>query len=121
MIQTTWWTRVWTAISVLLWAGLSIFVTTIPDKRAWLLLLIGGLGSLQNLIAAQMPRQLENLGLDLDAAYKVRVVRHRKVMQALLSLEDVISGAGARLVDLFFAKGITAEEKAEWIREGKVF
>ncbi len=120
-VRITWPTRIWTVISGLLWAGLSVVVTTIPDNRAWFLLLIGGLGSLQNLIAAQAPRRPENLALYLDMDYKLKVIRHRKVMKALMTLEDEVPEAGASLVDIFFPHGITEDEKKEWAEKKKAF
>jgi hypothetical protein len=113
-IPITWRTRIWTAISVLLWAGLSLFATSIPNQRVWFLLLIGGLGSVQNLVAAQAPRRPETLGLYLELDYKFKVIHSTKVMKALEDLEEDVQGAGRSLLNIFFPAGIREDEKQRW-------
>ncbi|KAJ9643885.1 hypothetical protein H2199_003751 [Coniosporium tulheliwenetii] len=101
ILQTMWKTRIWAVISALLWAGLTVFVTSIPNERAWFLLGIGALGSVQNLIAARAPRQPEGLGLPIEKGYKVKVIGRSKVMRALRDLEKDYPGIGLSLLKTF--------------------
>ncbi|KAJ9656270.1 hypothetical protein H2201_008592 [Coniosporium apollinis] len=115
ILQTMWKTRIWAVISALLWAGLTVFVTSIPNERAWFLLGIGALGSVQNLIAARAPRQPEGLGLPIEKGYKVKVIGRSKVMRALRDLEKDYPGIGLSLLKTFFADDrLTEKEKQEW-------
>ena len=81
------------------------------SQDAWYLLAIGGLGMVQNVIAAAAVRSPAAHGLELE---QIKEIKGGKVMQVLKELEDYKAGVGASLVPVFFPGDLQVAEKAWW-------
>ena len=81
-----------------LWIVFLITVTSIKSS-AWYLLLVGGLGMVQNAIAAGARRRMGTAGIHLE---KVEEIARQKVMHAIMDVEDAYVGVGKALLHEFF-------------------
>lgn len=88
----------WVAISALLWTTLLITKAGLK-QNTWYFLLIGCLGTAQNIYTAVAPRRPEAFGIHLD--YKETIVG-AKVMTVLQETERLYPGVGASLISTFF-------------------
>jgi hypothetical protein len=68
-------------------------------KNTWFLLAVGGIGILQNALAAGWARRQENFGIPL---HFVNVFGHKRVMKALLEIEKEYPGLGKSVLGEFF-------------------
>ena len=91
------------------WLALLIAVAGLRS-HVWFLLLVGGLGMLQNVIVAASSREPEKRNLSLR---RVEVILTRKVMDGLMDLEVTFKGFGEALVKEFFP-GKLKKDETEW-------
>ncbi|KAG1728375.1 uncharacterized protein EDB91DRAFT_1330743 [Suillus paluster] len=105
-------TSIMTLILATLWIVHLLTVQTLQDD-AWFLLGIGGLGMIQNLIAAGASRSAAALGFHLE---RPREVHDDKVFKALQEAEELERGVGVSLIPVFFPGGLRADEK-KWVDE----
>ncbi|KAJ8592775.1 hypothetical protein M405DRAFT_887689 [Rhizopogon salebrosus TDB-379] len=103
-------TTVATFILAILWI-IHLLTVQALDTDAWFLLAIGGLGMIQNLIAAGAPRSAAALGFHLGG---LREVHEDKAFNALVKAETLERGVALSLIPVFFPGGLRAEEVA-WL------
>ncbi|KAG1742322.1 uncharacterized protein EDB91DRAFT_1128664 [Suillus paluster] len=103
-------TTVMTFILATLWIVYLLTVQALVND-AWFLLAIGGLGMIQNLIAAGATRSAAALGFHLE---RLREVHHDKVFNALVEAEGLERGVALSLIPVFFPGGLRADETA-WV------
>lgn len=115
-----WSTRPFTLVLAILWLALLVTSTGIKTNT-WYLLAVGGLGMLQNLLAAGAPRYPPSLGLPIElvktsSVYgKVPAVfGEAKVMWTLMELEDKYKHHGQSLVEEFFPGKLNEWEEKWW-------
>ncbi|KAI0824379.1 hypothetical protein BC628DRAFT_1279436, partial [Trametes gibbosa] len=106
-------TAVMSAALCLLWVVLLLTVEGLSGD-AWYLLAVGGLGMVQNVVAAGAQRSADALGFHFEPSTKADVVRENKVMQTLMSVEEKEPGVGLSMLPLFFPGDLRAEEQAHW-------
>jgi hypothetical protein len=109
-VERTHLTTVMTCILATLWI-VHLIVVQALDTDAWFLFAIGGLGMIQNLIAAGAPRTPAALGFHLD---RLREVHSDKVFHALAEAEALERGVALSLVPVFFPGGLRTGE-TEWL------
>ncbi|KAJ8585867.1 hypothetical protein M405DRAFT_392351 [Rhizopogon salebrosus TDB-379] len=109
-VERTHFTAVATFILAILWI-IHLLTVQALDTDAWFLLAIGGLGMIQNLIAAGAPRSAAALGFHLEG---LREVHEDKVFNALVKAETLERGVALSLIPVFFPGGLRAEEVA-WL------
>lgn len=99
------------ALSVL-WIILLITVTSL-NHNTWFLLLVGGLGMLQNVIVAGARRKPGASGIHLEVQEEFK---GRKVMHALMDVEVKFPGTGRSLLRIFFPdeNGLLQSERKWW-------
>jgi hypothetical protein len=97
-----------------LWLGFLITVTGIADDP-WFLMAVGGIGMMQNVFVAGVPRKPGAFGLHLEFA---DVVARVTVMETLKEVERKYPGVGASLVDTFFP-GKLRPQDAKWWEEAE--
>ena len=105
-------TRIWTCFLAVFWIGLLISSTGF-EQHTWYLLAVGGLGMLQNIIVAGLPRNPGAFGLHLDFLH---VFVETKVMYTLMDLEKEYEDFGSSLLSEFFpaSNKLFAWEKDWW-------
>lgn len=104
-----------TATLSALWIVLLLMVEGL-DGDAWFMLVIGGLGMVQNVVASGVPRSASALGftIDLSNTYKTRK-KAQPVHLALYEAEQHEPGLGRVLLDIFYPAGLREEsERAGW-------
>ncbi|KAI0354544.1 hypothetical protein OH77DRAFT_1426152 [Trametes cingulata] len=111
-------TSIISAVLCILWIVLLLTVEGL-DGDAWYLLAIGGLGMVQNVVAAGAPRSAEALGLHFEPMSKDDVIHGRgaKVMQILKQAEEKETGVGLCMLPLFFPGDLRPDEKVYWDRK----
>ncbi|KAG1719176.1 hypothetical protein EDB19DRAFT_1787138 [Suillus lakei] len=109
-VERTQYTIFMTFTLATLWI-VHLFIVQALDTDAWYLLAVGGLGMVQNLIAAGAPRSPAALGFHLEGR---RDVHNNKVFSALQEAEALERGVALSLVPVFFPGGLKAEE-TEWL------
>ena len=92
-------TQVACLLLAVLWIVFLITVTSIKSS-AWYLLLVGGLGMVQNAIAAGARRGMGTSGIHLEM---VEEIAGAKVMHAVMDFEDAYAGIGRPLMHEFFS------------------
>lgn len=107
-------TRVALCVLAALWIALLITVAGLKGNT-WFLLAVGGVGTLQNILVAALPRRPGAYGLHLE--YEQTVCRE-KVMLTLQALEEVQPYLGKSLLDTFFP-GEMREDEIKWWAEAK--
>ena len=107
-------TRVALCVLAVLWVALLITVAGLRSDT-WFLLGVGGVGMLQNILVAALPRRPSAYGLHLE--YE-RTVCREKVMLTLQALEEVQPFLGRSLLDTFFP-GEMREDEVKWWAEAK--
>ncbi|ESK85015.1 hypothetical protein Moror_15736 [Moniliophthora roreri MCA 2997] len=95
---------------LVLWIIFLITVTSIK-QHAWYLLLVGGLGMLQNAFAAGAHRPIGTSGVHLE---KVREFRGKKVMHALMDFEVAYPKKCQPLLREFFPGNLRQAEEKWW-------
>lgn len=78
----------------------------------WFLLLVGGLGILQNILVAGYEREPRAVGLPLD--YVTVFGDSKGVKHTLYAVERSYPGLGYCMLDTFFPGGIWKDEKLDW-------
>lgn len=109
-VERTHFTTVMTFILASLWI-VHLLVVQALDTDAWFLFAIGGLGMIQNLIAAGAPRSAAALGFHLERLHEVH---SDKVFNALADAEALERGVALSLIPVFFPGGLRTREK-EWL------
>uniref|UniRef100_A0A0W0G089 Uncharacterized protein n=1 Tax=Moniliophthora roreri TaxID=221103 RepID=A0A0W0G089_MONRR len=95
---------------LVLWIIFLITVTSLK-QHAWFLLLVGGLGMLQNAFAAGAHRAIGTSGVHLD---RVEEFRRGKVMHALMDFQEAYPQLGKQLLDEFFPGDLRDDEEKWW-------
>ncbi|KAI0738281.1 hypothetical protein C8Q80DRAFT_1076112, partial [Daedaleopsis nitida] len=109
-------TSVMTGTLFLLWIVLLLTVEGL-EMDAWYLLAVGGLGMLQNVLAAGATRSSDALGFHFQERLKDDVVKEKKVMQTLMRAEEREAGVGLALLPLYFPGELWPEEQEFWDRK----
>ncbi len=107
-------TRVALCLLAVLWIALLVTVAGLKSDT-WFLLAVGGVGTLQNILVAALPRRPAAYGLHLE--YE-RTVCREKVMLTLQALEEIQPFLGRSLLDTFFP-GEMREDEIKWWAEAK--
>jgi hypothetical protein len=102
--------RLYAAFLAVLWLVFLITVSGV-SQNIWYLLVVGGLGMMQNVLVAGAPRNPGAFGLHLEF---LEVIGHYKVMKALMKLEDKYPGVGVHTVKTFFPGKLTEDEERYW-------
>jgi hypothetical protein len=106
---TTISTKVFMIILWIFWIVLLISAAGL-QQHTWFLLLIGGLGIIQNLIVAGSSRRPEDFGIPLKFQ---QVFVDAKVSSALCAVEQVYPRVGRSMVATFFNAGLRPHEEKE--------
>ena len=95
-----------------LWIVFLITVTGM-DQSAWYLLLVGGLGMVQNVVVAGAKRGISTSGIHLE---KIEEFKGKKVMHSIMDLEEAYPTVGKPLLNEFFpnAGGLRPAEEKWW-------
>ncbi|KAI0723948.1 hypothetical protein C8T65DRAFT_627990 [Cerioporus squamosus] len=109
-------TSVMTGTLFMLWLVLLLTVEGL-EGDAWYLLAVGGLGMLQNVLAAGVTRSADALGFHFAEGSKDDFIKEKKVMQTLMKAEEREPGVGLSLLPLFFPGDLWPQEQEYW--EGK--
>lgn len=104
-----WLTRIACFCQAIFWIALLITVAGL-QSHSWYLVLVGGLGMLQNALVAAIARSPDRRGLPLTL---VDTIVARGAMDGLMDLEMTINGAGHVLLDEFFP-GLLREDELAW-------
>jgi len=102
--------RLYTVFLAVLWLVL-LFTVSGVTQNSWFLLAVGGLGMVQNVLAAGAPRRPSAVGFHLEL---LEVIGHYRVMIALMKLEDKYPGVGANMVTTFFPGKLLEDEERFW-------
>jgi hypothetical protein len=108
-------TTVFMIAMLFLWLALLITVSGVVDN-GWFLLGVGGIGMLQNICVAGAPRKPRSFGLHLMLK---EVIADRKVMKALMEVEEKYPHVGASLLPTFFPGKLRPEEVSFWELKAK--
>ncbi|KAI0324850.1 hypothetical protein GY45DRAFT_1331093 [Cubamyces sp. BRFM 1775] len=109
-----WTTSVMSALLSILWIVLLLTVEGL-DGDAWYLLAVGGLGMVQNVVAAGAQRSASALGFHFEPLDERRdVVRGDKVMKTLKEAEKRQPGVGLAMLKIFFPGELRPEEQQYW-------
>lgn len=92
------------------WILLLITVAGLKEN-AWYLLIIGGLGMIQNMMVAGATRRTDTTGIHLEV---VKTFEDGKVMDALMDLESEYENVGKSLLEEFFPGKLRPEELNWW-------
>ncbi|RPD66423.1 hypothetical protein L226DRAFT_454129 [Lentinus tigrinus ALCF2SS1-7] len=106
-------TSVMTATLFILWLVLLLTVEGL-EGDAWYLLAVGGLGMIQNVLAAGVTRSADALGFHFREPSKEDFIKERKVMQTLMKAEEREPGVGLSLLPLFFPGDLWPQEQEYW-------
>ncbi|KAI0656048.1 hypothetical protein C8Q70DRAFT_935871 [Cubamyces menziesii] len=107
-------TSVMSAVLTVLWVVLLLTVEGL-DGDAWYLLAIGGLGMVQNVVAAGAARSAGALGIHFAPFDKTKdVVCKDKVMDSLMEAEERQAGVGLAMLKLFFPGDLRPREQEFW-------
>ncbi|KAK0201164.1 hypothetical protein DFS33DRAFT_1456339 [Desarmillaria ectypa] len=112
-----WFTQVVCLMLATLWIILLITVTALKEDT-WYLLGVGGLGMVQNVLVAGAERHISTSGIHLE---KIEEYRQRKVMDALMDLEEDYPKVGKSLVTEFFPSGLHGAETQWWAGSKDVY
>ncbi len=105
-----WITQVSCLILAFLWI---VFLITVAglQQNTWYLLLIGGLGMIQNVVLAGASRRPSTTGIHLT---KIKSIEQSKVMDALMDLESYQEHCGRSLLPEFFNGKLRPAEEKWW-------
>ncbi|KAH9895630.1 hypothetical protein C8Q73DRAFT_744917 [Cubamyces lactineus] len=110
-------TSVMLALLSILWIVLLLAVEGL-NSDAWYLLAIGGLGMVQNVVAAGAERSASALGFHFAPFDAKRDLLHRpKVMETLMMAEERQTGVGLAMLKLFFPGDLRPHEQQFWDRK----
>ncbi|KAI0654356.1 hypothetical protein C8Q70DRAFT_925934 [Cubamyces menziesii] len=102
------------ALLSLLWIVLLVTVEGL-EGDSWYLLAIGGLGMVQNIVAAGAERGASAHGFHFEPFSQDRdVVEKGKVMATLMAAEERQPGVGLALLKLFFPGDLRLDEQEYW-------
>lgn len=119
-VSATMSTRIALTVLAVLWILLLISAAG-QRENSWFLLAVGGIGMLDNVAVAGWKRKPRAFGVHLDF---IEVVGNKKVMGALLQMEESYPHVGASMLQTFFPGELRDEEKREWdslADKGKIF
>lgn len=107
-----WFTQAFCLALAMAWIVLLITVTGLKSNT-WYLLLVGGLGMIQNVIVAGARRRSGASGIHLE---KVEDFERKKAMHALMDVEDAYPKVGRCLLAEFFPNegGLSPDEVSWW-------
>ncbi|KAJ5991370.1 hypothetical protein N7499_012027 [Penicillium canescens] len=105
-------TRVFLIFLATLWILLLITAAGLRHN-AWFLLAVGGLGIIQNIIAAGVRRSPKSFGIPLTPE---GVLGETKVMPTLFVVEDAYPRVGRSMLKTFFPGPLRPDEKEKWER-----
>lgn len=106
-------TSIMSAVLCVLWVVLLLTVEGLQGD-AWYLLAVGGLGMVQNVVAAGAQRSADALGFHFEPTSKDDVLREKKVIQTLMKAEEKEPGVGLAMLPLFFPGDLREDEKEYW-------
>ncbi|KAI0322982.1 hypothetical protein OF83DRAFT_1029326, partial [Amylostereum chailletii] len=98
-----------TGVLFVLWVAHLLTVAGVQDD-AWYLFVVGGLGMLQNVVAAGAAREASALGIHLEGEH---IIYGEKVFAALKEAEMHEPGVGICLIPVFFP-GALREDEIAW-------
>ncbi|PKY02156.1 hypothetical protein P168DRAFT_257297 [Aspergillus campestris IBT 28561] len=107
---TTTVTRVVVILLTLLWVFLLIAASALKQDT-WYLLAVGGIGMLQNILAAGVSRTPEQFGISLSFQ---TVICRPKVMETLLEVEAKYHGVGRSMLGVLFPGKLRPQEEELW-------
>ena len=108
--QVTLFTQFCIIALAILWIVHLITVIGI-NEDPWFLMAIGGIGMMQNVMVAGLPRRPEALGLPLELE---TCIAHPKAMETLKEVETRYPGVGAAMVNTFFPGKLGEDEEKWW-------
>ena len=111
-------TSVATAAHALLWLALLLTVEGL-DSDTWYLLAVGGLGMVQNVVAAGATRSAAALGFHFEESVEGDFIKEHKVMQTLMKAEEREPGVGLALLPIFFPGELWPDEQEYWDKKRK--
>jgi hypothetical protein len=103
-------TRYYIGTLSVFWIGFLITVSGITEDP-WFLMAVGGLGMLQNVFVAGVPRRPGGFGIYLELS---EVIARPTVMETLKDIEGKYPGVGASLVGTFFPGKLHADDVTWW-------
>lgn len=109
-------TSVMTGTLFILWLVLLLTVEGL-EGDAWYLLAVGGLGMIQNVLAAGVTRSADALGFHFNEPAKGDLIKENKVMQTLMKAEEREPGVGLSLLPLYFPGDLWPQEQVYWERK----
>jgi hypothetical protein len=116
-------TRIYTSILAFLWLVLLVTCCGI-ETDTWYLIAIGGLGMVQNLVVAGVPRKPAALGLPIELDHNLKegqaapnIFAEPKVMWSIMEFEKRFPGCGNALVKEFFPGDLLEWEVSWWASE----
>ncbi|KAI0643449.1 hypothetical protein C8Q79DRAFT_979040 [Trametes meyenii] len=106
-------TSAMTVLLCVLWIVLLLTVEGLQGG-AWYLLAVGGLGMVQNAIAAGAQRSAAALGFHFQEVKPGDTVHLNKVMGTLMAAEEKEPGVGLCMLPLFFPGDLRPDEQKYW-------
>jgi hypothetical protein len=109
-VSASYTTRIVIAILATLWILLLITAAGL-GQNTWYLLVVGGIGILQNIMVAGWRRDPSAFGVPLDFE---EVICETKVMKTLYAVEDKYPNLGRSMVATFFPGMLNEAEQTKW-------
>lgn len=110
-VSTTPYTRIAITVLAAFWILLLITAAAL-DQNNWFLMLVGGIGIVQNMVVAGAKRTPDAMGIPLKFD---SVFGETKVMRTLFAVEEKHPGVGFNMVATFFPGGdLLYAEKERW-------
>ena len=106
-------TNVMTGALFVCWLVLLLTVEGLQND-AWYLLAVGGLGMVQNAVAAGATRSADALGFHFEPLQEEDEIKEKKVMRTLMRAEERERGVGLALLPIFFPGELWPEEQEYW-------
>ena len=103
-------TRYYCAILSFIWIAYLVTVSGNLDNP-WYLLAVGGIGMIQNVFVAGVPRRTEAFGIYLELT---DIIAKPLVMDTLKEVENRFPGVGASLVSTFFPGKLRPDDVVWW-------
>jgi hypothetical protein len=108
-------TRAILGLFALFWILLLITAAGI-QQNSWFLVAVGGVGILQNITFAGVPRHPKSHGIHIEF---VEVISEEKVMQTLYKVEELYPGLGWSMLSTFFPSKLRPDEERKWAEYGE--
>ncbi|KAI4204402.1 MAG: hypothetical protein LQ350_001159 [Teloschistes chrysophthalmus] len=103
-------TRLICTVLALCWVALLISTSSLKE-HSWYLVLVGGIGMVQNAIVSAVARDARTRGFHL---YEAKDLRGEKTMNVLMDLERFMPGIALSLRDEFFPGKLREDEESWW-------